>query len=113
MKWLGIIGSILVMFFVYLLIKAMLIGIGIGVGFLLTWLLPSLDFSFALLIGVLATGMSMHFYGNFLRVGDGGASQSHELDEVETHTLMDILAANSLPGGTRFRRPKSRWRMEE
>jgi hypothetical protein len=82
------------------------------VGFLLTWLLPALDFSVAMLIGVLATGISIHFFGNFLRMEQGTADPSSELDEAEVRDMIDIIAATAPPRGRRSRKRKNRWEMD-
>jgi hypothetical protein len=111
-RWLGIIGPVLVTLFVYILIKGLLLGIGIGVGFLLTWLLPALDFSVAILIGVLATGISLHFFGNFLKAERGVADPSPEPDEAEVLDVIDIIAATSPPGRRRSRKRKIRWSVD-
>ncbi len=47
---------------IYLLIKAVLLGVGIGIGFLLHWLMPSVDLGVAMLIGVVTTGLSLHYF---------------------------------------------------
>jgi NhaP-type Na+/H+ or K+/H+ antiporter len=39
------------MFIVYLLIKAVLLAIGVGIGFLLHWMLPAVDLGIGILIG--------------------------------------------------------------
>jgi hypothetical protein len=97
---------------VYILIKGLLLGIGIGVGFLLTWLLPALDFSVAILIGVLATGISLHFFGIFLRTDLGVRDPSPELDEAQMREVIDIIAATSPPGRRRSRKRNPRWRVD-
>lgn len=112
MRWLGIIGPVLVTLFVYILIKGLLLGIGIGGGFLLTWLLPALDFSVAILIGVLATGISLHFFGNFLQMEHGVGNPPPEPDESEMRDVIDIIAATSPPRGGRSRKRKTRWRVD-
>jgi hypothetical protein len=109
---LGVIGPVLITLFAYILIKGLLLGLGIAVGFLLIWLLPALDFSIAMLIGVLVTGISVHFFGNFLRMEQGVADPSPELDEAEVLDMIDIIAANSPPRGGRSRKRKTRWKVD-
>jgi hypothetical protein len=111
-RWLGIIGPVLITLFVYILIKGLVLGLGIGVGFLLTWLLPALDFSVAILIGVLATGISVHFFGNFLRMEHGVADPSPDLDEAEVRDVIDIIAATAPPREGRSRKRKNRWKVD-
>ncbi len=53
--------SIIAMFFFYLLINALLIALGIGIGFLLHWILPAVEIGMSILIGVVASGISLHF----------------------------------------------------
>jgi hypothetical protein len=115
-RWLAIIGPALITLFVYILIKGLVLGLGIGVGFLLTWLLPALDFSVAMLIGVLATGISIHFFGNFLRMEHDvtdPSSELDELDEAEVRDVIDIIAASAPPPrGGRGRKRKTRWKVD-
>jgi hypothetical protein len=97
---------------VYILIKGFLLGIGIGVGFLLTWLLPALDFSVAMLIGVLATGISIHFFGNFVKMERSVADPSSERDEVDLSDVIDIIAMPPPPREGRSRKRKNRWKVD-
>ena len=50
------------MFFFYLLINVLLIALGIGVGFLLHWILPAIEIGMSILIGVVVSGISLHFW---------------------------------------------------
>jgi divalent metal cation (Fe/Co/Zn/Cd) transporter len=53
---------VIVLFIVYLLIKILFLGVGIGIGFLLHWMLPAVDLGMGILIGVVATGVAVHFF---------------------------------------------------
>lgn len=56
-----------------LLIAAVLLGLGIGVAFLLRWIMPSVDLGTGMLIGVLAIAISVYFVGkitNAMRESD-------------------------------------------
>ena len=50
-------------FLVYLVIKLFLLSVASVVSFLLRWLFPTVDIGMGLLIGLLATGMTLHFLG--------------------------------------------------
>ena len=49
------------MLFLYLLFNTLLIALGIGIGFLLHWILPAVEIGMSILIGVVASGISLHF----------------------------------------------------
>lgn len=55
--------SLLGSFLIYLVIKLFLLSVASAVGFLLHWLIPTIDLGIGLLIGLLATGMTLHFFG--------------------------------------------------
>lgn len=58
--------KLFVPFLLYLVIKIILLAIAGGVGFLLHWLIPSIDTGMALLIGLVLTGMTFHFFSRLL-----------------------------------------------
>ena len=68
--------ALLGLLLVYLLVKTVLIAVGIGIGFLLHWLVPSIDVGMGALIGVVATAFSIYL---FARV-----SASADTDLAET-----------------------------
>ena len=53
--------SFLGLLFFYLLFNVLLIALGIGIGFLLHWILPAVEIGMSILIGVVASGISLHF----------------------------------------------------
>ena len=54
------------MILIYLVIKAFLLVIGLGIGLLMHWLAPSIDIGIGILIGIVATGLTLHFYARLL-----------------------------------------------
>jgi hypothetical protein len=54
--------AILGLLFVYVLVNLGLIALGVGIGFLLHWMLPSVDLGTGILIAVVATGFSIHYF---------------------------------------------------
>jgi hypothetical protein len=55
----------------YLIILVLLLGVGVGVGFVLHWLIPGVDMGLAILIGVITSGMAIHFYGRLTGLIEG------------------------------------------
>ena len=45
----------------YLLINVLMIALGIGIGFVLHWILPAVEIGVSILIGVVASGISLYF----------------------------------------------------
>jgi len=62
----SVLGTILI----YLVIKIVLLAVGIGIGFLLHWLVPAIDLGIGVLIGVIATGFSLFFFGRIATLPD-------------------------------------------
>lgn len=88
------------LFATLLLILALLLGIAVGVGLLLEWLL-AVERSFAILIGVIATTVSVHF---LLRVL--GAEPSLETAERADAELPEVLLGPPPSWRRRPRKPK-------
>jgi hypothetical protein len=74
--------SILGGFIIYLLIKLFLLGVGIGVGFLLHWLIPAIDVGIGVLFGVIATGCSL-FFGRLSTLPDADLVEGMELEPMD------------------------------
>jgi len=66
---------------VYLALNIFLLGMGIGLGFLLHWLFPGVDIGMGILIGVLATTAAVHFHTRVLNALD---EYQLDVDEDET-----------------------------
>ena len=52
---------LLSLFAPFLVILVILVGLALGLGLLLNWLFPAVDLGIGILIGLLATAMSIHF----------------------------------------------------
>jgi hypothetical protein len=118
LRWLGFIAPILVTLLVYIIIKVAIIGVGIGVGFVLNWLLPELNLSVAMLIGVIATGLSLHFFGRFLMFDNSfhsfrgstvGPDDDDDLDDEDAQEIIDIISSLPPPRTPGSRRRRKRW----
>ena len=51
---------------VYVIVGAILLAIGTGIGFFLHWLIPAVDLGIGILIGVLTTGFTVQILGKTL-----------------------------------------------
>lgn len=72
----------LVMALLYLIILLLLVGLGLGVGWLLHTLLPAVDQGMAILIGLVAAALALHFLGRLLDMAPLTTPES-ELDELD------------------------------
>lgn len=64
------------------MILVLLLGIGVGVGFVLHWLISGVDMGLAILIGVAASGMALHFFWRLTGFFEGA-------DLIDTEPLPD------------------------
>ncbi len=55
---------------IYLFVHLGFIALGVGIGFLLRWLLPSVDLGTGILVGVVSTGLSVHFFLRMLALSE-------------------------------------------
>src|SRR3954470_3264629 len=56
------IRSVLGTLLIYGLFNLFFLGLGLGLGFLLHWIIAAVDLGVAILIGVVVTGLSLHFF---------------------------------------------------
>jgi hypothetical protein len=72
--------------FFYLAINLFLLGLGIGIGFLLHWILPAVDLGVGILIGVVTTIASVNLYLRFHGI----------TEQIEDETLLqEIMSKRS------------------
>lgn len=64
------VGTLLSFIITFLLINVLLLGGGIGIGYLLNWILPRVDLGIAILIGIVSTSVSAHFIGRLSSLPD-------------------------------------------
>src|SRR4051812_41952046 len=74
--------AILGLLFVYILIDLGMVAVGVGIGFLLHWLLPSVDLGTSILIAVVATGFSIHYFIRLLWFSEFLELPRYEDDEL-------------------------------
>ena len=97
------------LFIVYLLIKAVLFGIGIGIGFLLHWMLPTVDLGLGILIGVVATGISFHFFTQLVNSLNEFHEQELEQEiEKKTGKKVKLYSLDVITGRGRIKQKASR-----
>jgi len=61
-------GALLGLLGIYLLITLVLLGVGLGIGSLLHWLVPAVDLGVGMLIGVVTTGLALHLLARLIAV---------------------------------------------
>lgn len=59
-------GVLLVLIVVFLVVLTLLLGLSIGVAFLLNWMLPGVGLEMALLVAVIAVGQAFLIFGRVL-----------------------------------------------
>ena len=96
--------SLLGFLFIYLLVKTFLIALGVGIGFLLHWIVPAIDVGMGVLIGVVATGFSIYFFGRISALPDSSTVEDPELETVSPVTYI----IDPIPPLPRRRRGKRR-----
>ena len=57
---------VLGMIAVYLIFKLILLALAIGIGFLLHWILPGVDLGMCILLGLMASGISIYFFAGVI-----------------------------------------------
>ena len=107
--------SLLGFLFIYLLVKTFLIALGVGIGFLLHWIVPAIDVGMGVLIGVVATGFSIYILRAHLRtarlihrgrpgVGNSIACHIHHRSDPASSTAAQGQAETNMIPGYRARR---------
>ncbi len=75
--------AILGLLVVFILINLGLIAFGVAIGFLLHWILASVDLGTGILIAVVATGFSIHYFIRLLKFSEYlDLPRSEEDDEL-------------------------------
>ncbi len=75
--------AILGLLVVFILINLGLIAVGVGIGSLLHWMVPSIDRGTSILIAVVATGFSIHYFIRLLKFSEYlDLPRSEEDDEL-------------------------------
>ena len=59
-------GILVVMLLIFVVILAVLLGLSVGVAFLIVWLLPAVGLGMALLVAVIAVGQAMLIFGRLM-----------------------------------------------
>jgi len=91
---------------VFALIELFIIGVGLGIGFLLSWLMPSIELGAGTIVGVVATSVSMYVFTRIITLPDA-------YDEPGTDVILDsptrafISSLEVLPARPRRKRKHS------
>ncbi len=78
---------------VYALINLGMIAVAVGIGFLLHWILPSVDLGTGILIAVVATGFSIHYFIRLIWFSDFLELTRYEYDDVSPTVRVYPLAS--------------------
>ena len=89
---------------IYAVIKLVVIGIGLGIGFLLRWLVPAIDLGIGALIGVVATGITLYIFVRVLALPL--PNDEDEIDIIDTPQVI-ISSIETLPSRSRRKRKPS------
>ncbi|MCB1378652.1 MAG: hypothetical protein KDK89_09845 [Alphaproteobacteria bacterium] len=91
---------VLAIILLFLLILSLICGVGIGMGFLLHWIIPSIGVDTGTLIGVVSMGWSVYFFTRLMAFGATLENGEREVDwsDIESIVLPPI----------RLRRPSKR-----
>ena len=76
---------------IYGVIKLILLALGFAIGLLLHWLIPSIDLGIGVLIGVVATGFSVQFFGRITSLPLPDFSQDMEPEPPPSIVYVDPL----------------------
>jgi hypothetical protein len=93
---------LLILLVIYAIIELILLAIGLGIGFLLRWLIPSIDLGMGMLIGIVATGFSALFFSRITSFPLPDFGQDMEPEPPE-----QIVYVDPLPVRHRSRRRRS------
>jgi len=95
--------SLLSFLVIFLLIMGVLVGFGMGVGVLVHWLMPAIDVGIGTLMGVVATGFSLLFFGRLMTLSD-----PYLEEDVEPHILWRMTPPRMESLASRRKRQRKR-----
>ena len=80
-------GALLGLLGIFLLITLLLLGVGLGIGSLLHWLVPAVDLGMGMLIGVVTTGLALHLLARLIAVLERAEDDTHTELEAELRPI--------------------------
>ena len=95
-------GVLLGFLFFFVIVLALLLGLSIGVAFLLHWLLPAVGLEMALLIAVIAVGQTMLIFGRLINLP---APSEESEGESEPRPIVILDPEVAFPPRRRRKRP--------
>ena len=87
--------AILGLLVVFILINLGLIAVGVGIGSLLHWMVPSIDRGTSILICVVATGFSIHYFIRLLRFSEFLEMPRYEDDDLPPIRVYPLASPRS------------------
>ena len=95
--------SLLSFLTIFLVIMGVLVGFGMGVGVLMRWLVPAIDVGVGTLIGVVATGFALLFFGRLMTLPDLSLEE-----DVEPHIVWRMTPPRMESLASRRKRQRKR-----
>jgi hypothetical protein len=80
-----------VVFVIVSIAASILVVAGVGIGFLLHWCLPAIDFGMATLIGVVAIAFAAQGLSHLVDAYGAGAIESPENDDFREEDAIDVI----------------------
>ncbi len=74
--------SIIALILLYAVVQALLLGIAVGIGFLLHWLIPGVNIGIGILVGLISTIASAYLFVQTMKL-------SHRVDEFVAYEQND------------------------
>ena len=90
----------------FALLELFVVGLGLGVGFLLSWLLPSIGLGSGAVVGVIATGIAMYVFARII-------TSPAFVDDPDTDVILNsptqtfIASLDTIPTRPRRKRKSS------
>ncbi|HSH81275.1 MAG TPA: hypothetical protein VLA19_22305 [Herpetosiphonaceae bacterium] len=81
-------GALLGLLGIYLLITLVLLAVGLSIGSLLHWLVPTVDLGMGMLIGVVTTGLTLHLLARLVAVLERSEDDTQAELEAEIRPIL-------------------------
>ena len=94
--------ALLGLLFTFLAVNLAVIASGIGIGFVLRWVLPSVDLGAGILIGVVSTGLSIHYFHRLMTFSE--LFSFRDLEDDDFDSSVRIYPVGSTRSGRKRRR---------
>jgi hypothetical protein len=87
---------------IFVIILSAIVGLGLLIGCILNWIVPSIDLGSGAIMGVLATGLSLHFGVRLLKLSGEDLVVKHHAEEKLDEELLRQYQAQRKSRRKRF-----------